>query len=70
MACLSAEQNKVKSTREHLVVRAMTMAKVDRLTDVVLLPTELDTLFFTPCMDRYDYSLIDLRHNVFPFHTM
>ena len=52
MACHSVELTKVRFTREHLVDRVMTLAKVARHTDVVPWLTGQDTHFCTHCMDR------------------
>jgi hypothetical protein len=42
-----------KFTSVHLVVRVLTMEKVDRLTDAVVWRTGQATLSFTPCMAEY-----------------
>jgi len=50
MVCHSAELKRVRSTREHLVVKVMITAREDRHIGVVQLRTELDTHFYIPYM--------------------
>ena len=66
MACLSVVQRRGKFTREHLVVRVMTMVRAARPTAVAPWLTGQVTHFCTPFMGRYstlwylDLSFLDL----------
>ena len=53
MECHSVAQRRVRFINVHLVVRVITMVRVDRPTDVVPLPTGQAILCFILCMDRY-----------------
>lgn len=63
----SREQKRARSTSEHSVVNLSTLVKVDRPTDVLLPPIELDMLSFTPSTDNLSATTPTFSSSTLPW---
>ena len=57
MACLSLERTKERFTSEHSVDSRSNLEREDKHIVARLLPTELATLCFTHCTDRFPFTI-------------